>query len=93
MGKNKRTKREKEKINQILRARLSKRKRILLSLCDLLIVTVVLVDLMFFIDFLKISNLIALTIVNISVVILSYYSYKLRKRIVRNVIKESRTNP
>jgi len=93
MGKNKRTKREKEKINQIIRARLSKRKRILLSLCDLLIVTVVLVDLMFFIDFLKISNLIALTIVNISVVILSYYSYKLRKRIVRNVIKESRTNP
>jgi len=93
MGKSKRTRREKEKITKIIRSRLSKRKRILLSLCDLLIVMVVLVDLMFFIDFLKISNLIALTTVNISVVILSYYSYKIRKRVVKTVIKESRTIP
>lgn len=93
MVKSKRTKREKEKITKIIKSRLSKRKRILLSLCDLLIVMVVLVDLSFFIDFLKISNLIALTIVNISVVILSYYSYKIRKRVVKTVIKESRTIP
>jgi energy-converting hydrogenase Eha subunit H len=85
-------KKEMDKIARIIKSRLSKRKRVLLSACNLLTVTVVLVDLMFFVELLKIPNLKLLTLVNIGVVLLSYYSYRLRKRMFRKIIEESSTS-
>lgn len=86
------SKKEMDKIDRIIKSRLSKRKRVLLSACNLLTVTVILVDLMFFVELLKISNLKLLTLVNIGVVLLSYYSYRLRKRMFRKIIEESRAS-
>jgi hypothetical protein len=81
-------KKDKKKIAQMIKSRLSKRERIFLTICDLMTVTIVLVDLMFFIDFVKISNLMILTLLNIGIVGLSYFSYKFRKKVRRTVLKE-----
>jgi len=83
---------EKEKIKEMIKSRLSQRERIFLTICDLLTVAIVLVDLIVFMGLAKISNLMILTLVNIGIVGLSYYSYKLRKRVGRIVLRELSKN-
>lgn len=80
----------KKKIAEMIRSRLSKRERFFLTICDLLTVTIVLVDLMFFMGFVKVSNLMILALVNIGIVGVSYFSYKLRRRVRRTVLRELR---
>lgn len=79
---------DKKKIAKMIKSRLSERERIFLTICDLLTVTMVLVDLMFFMGFVKVSNLMILALVNIGIVGLSYFSYKHRRGVRRTVLRE-----
>lgn len=79
---------EKDKIKNMIKSRLSERERIFLTICDLLTVAIVLVDLIVFTGLAQTSNLMTLTLANIGVVGLSYLSYRLRKTVGRKVVRE-----
>lgn len=79
---------EKEKIKNMIKSRLSERERIFLTICDLLTVAIILVDLIVFMGLAQISNLMTLTLVNLGFVGLSYLSYRLRKNVGRKVVRE-----
>lgn len=81
-------KEEKEKIKKMIKSRLSERERIFLTICDLLTVAIILVDLIFFMGLAQTSNLMMLTLANIGVVGFSYLSYKLRKTVGKKVVRE-----
>lgn len=75
----------KKELQRMIRSSLTRRQRVLLSLLDLAMVAMLLTDMAYFAGLLKETNLMHLALLNISVVVIGYISYKAKRIISRRV--------
>lgn len=78
----------KKEIQKMIRSRLTRNQRLLLSLFDLAMIAMLLTDMAFFVGLLKEPNLMLLAVLNLSVVAIGYVSYKMKRIISRRVVKD-----
>ena len=83
---------EKKEIQRMIRLSLTRRQRALLSLFDLAMVAMLLTDMAYFAGLLKEPNLMHLALLNLSVVVIGYISYKTKRivsrRVARDILRE-----
>jgi hypothetical protein len=83
---------EKKEIQRMIRLSLTRRQRALLSLSDLAMVAMLLTDMAYFAGLLKEPNLMHLALLNLSVVVIGYISYKTKRivsrRVARDILRE-----
>lgn len=72
-----------------IRSKLSRRESIFLSVSDIITVAMILIDLFYFLDVLKIRQALLIT-VNITMVIVSYVAYQLKRKVRRRTIRAMR---
>ena len=82
----------KKEIQKMIRSRLTRNQRTLLSLFDVAMIAMLLTDMAFFAGLLKEPNLMLLALLNISGVAIGYVSYKMKRiisrRVARDVLRE-----
>lgn len=82
----------KKEIQRRIRLSLTLRQRTLLSLFDLAMVAMLLTDMAYFAGLLKEPNLMHLALLNLSVVVIGYFSYKTKRivsrRVARDILRE-----
>ncbi len=72
-----------------IRPKLSRRESIFLSVSDIITVAMILIDLFYFLDVLKVGQTLLIT-VNITMVIVSYVAYQLKRKVRRRTIRAMR---
>ena len=72
-----------------IRSKISRRESIFLSVSDIITVAMILIDLFYFLDVLKVSQGLLIT-VNIIMVLVSYVAYQLKRKIRRRTIRALR---
>ncbi len=72
-----------------VRSMLSRRESIFLSLSDIVTVAMILIDLFYFLDVLKVGQTLLID-VNIIMVIVSYVAYQLKRKVRRRTIRAMR---
>lgn len=79
---------KKKEVQRMIRLSLTRRQRTLLSLFDLAMVAMLLTDMAYFAGLLKEPNLMQLALLNLSVVVIGYVSYKTKRIISRRVARD-----
>jgi hypothetical protein len=79
---------KKKEIQRMIRSRLTRKQRTLLSLFDLAMVAMLLTDMAYFAGLLREPNLMHLALLNLSVVVIGYISYKAKRIISRRVARD-----
>lgn len=79
---------KKKEIQRIIRSRLTRKQRTLISLFDLAMVAMLLTDMAYFAGLLKEPDLMQLALLNLSVVVIGYISYKAKRIISRRVARD-----
>ncbi len=74
-----------------IRSNLSRRESIFLSVSDIITVAMILIDLFYFLDVLKVGQGLLIA-VNILMVIVSYVAYQLKRKVRRRTIRAMRRN-
>jgi len=72
-----------------IRSKLTRRESVFLSVSDIITVAMILIDLFYFLDVLKVSQGLLIT-VNIIMVLVSYVAYQLKRKIRRRTIRAMR---
>ena len=72
-----------------IRSKLSRRESIFLSVSDIITVAMILIDLFYFLDVLKVGQGLLIA-VNIIMVIISYVAYQLKRKVRRRTIRAMR---
>ena len=78
----------KKEIQRLIRSRLTRNQRIVLSIFDIAMVAMLLTDIAYFMEYLKEPNLMQLALLNLSVVALGYASYRVKRGIGMMVMRE-----
>lgn len=78
----------KKELQKMIRSRLTTNQRVLLTLFDITMIAMIMTDLAYFVGFLKKCDLLHLVLLNLTVVVVAYISYKMKQRIGKSIVKE-----